>query len=867
MHRAPLADTASRPARVVLTGTFFADNWVEAHVRPLAAATRCEHTWVVSDRPFIPITKVTYVCAPSWLQKLIGRVPARSLLFMATAIRHRADIVGGFHLLFNGLLALMLARFIRARALWFCVGGWAEFVGGGVHGGNNLFNRISQADAVLERLFLDAIRQFDLILTMGTGARQYLLQRGVQAPIEVMSGGIDSRLFCNSEPDRPYDLITVSRIVPVKRLDVFLDVVRHVVERVPTLRAAVVGDGSELERLVRRSQRMGLDQHVSFVGRRTDVHRWLARARLFVLTSDSEGLALSLMEAMTAGLPAVVSDVGDLGDLVRNGVNGWRPPPGAVHDFAERIIALLTDDQLYRRAAHQARHSAMAYDLPAARAHWDTVFQRWGHAEVLRPSVHTHTNGWHLVRSRKRLWQKASTITRWPLPRPFALVPPAFWLGRRFRRNLDFVNRTQSWRPEQIEDYQLRLMRRIVTLAYQQSPFYRQRFRAYGFEPGDLRSLQAVTALPTIDANVVRSHLHEMCTEQSPRRNVDAISTGGTTGKPLRFFMNTDRSEIEYAYLVASWHRTGYILKTSLAVFRAKIVPEDSKGLRHTYDPVLRHHHYSVFHLNDRNMRRYLDHIRGIGPCFLHVYPSSVAALARFARRSNVQIPRNILGIIAESEIVYDDQRTMVEEVFGCRCFSCYGQTEKLVAAAECEYSTDYHVWPTYGYFELLDEDGNPVTTLGERGEIVGTGFINTAVPFIRYRTGDFATYVADQCEACGRQHTVLREIRGHRIQEVLIAGDGSQIPWAALNMHDDTFSHVRQFQFRQDTPGHAALRMVPAPGFTNHDREGILRNLQRKLDGRLTIAIELTGAIPLTRKSKTIYVDQRIIHTPHARP
>jgi phenylacetate-CoA ligase len=263
--------------------------------------------------------------------------------------------------------------------------------------------------------------------------------------------------------------------------------------------------------------------------------------------------------------------------------------------------------------------------------------------------------------------------------------------------------------------------------------------------------------------------------------------------------------------------------------------------------------------MSGENMARYLEHIATIGQCFLHVYPSSISALARFIVLSGTCAPKNIRGIIAESEIVYPEQRRMVEEVFGCRLFSCYGQSEKVVVAAGCEHSNDYHVWPTYGYFELLDEDGNPVNTPGQRGEIVGTGFINTVMPFIRYRTGDWATYVGDRCDACGREHIIIRDIRGHRIQEVLIAGDSSEIPWAALNMHDDTFIHVRQFQFMQKKPGYAVLHIVPADGFSEEDAGRIQRNLGRKLDGRLALTIELVDAIPLSPRGKAIYVEQRI--------
>jgi hypothetical protein len=92
-----------------------------------------------------------------------------------------------------------------------------------------------------------------------------------------------------------------------------------------------------------------------------------------------------------------------------------------------------------------------------------------------------------------------------------------------------------------------------------------------------------------------------------------------------------------------------------MAVLRGRVVPPDRDGLRHEYDPLLRHPYYSSFDLSDANIARYLEHIASSGSCFLHVYPSSVAALACFCRRAGLRPPANIRGIIAESEIVYPE--------------------------------------------------------------------------------------------------------------------------------------------------------------------------------------------------------------------
>lgn len=461
--------------------------------------------------------------------------------------------------------------------------------------------------------------------------------------------------------------------------------------------------------------------------------------------------------------------------------------------------------------------------------------------------------------SRKNIWENLPRPLKVLAGRALGILPVPLVLGKRFRHGLKFVEEAQWWPQEKSRAYQLEQVRRICTIAYEKSTFYRDLFSAAGFVPSAIRALQDMQRLPTIDRDTVNENLVGMLTVSPEAANVDYITTGGTGGVPLRFYIGAGRSFTEYSYLVSGWQRVGYRLGVPMVVTRGRVVVPDRNGLPHEYDPLFRHHYYSNFHMTEENMGRYLEHIRHIGPCFLHAYPSSVSNLARFMLRCKFGPLDNIRGILAESENVYPEQRRMVEEVFGCRYFSSYGHTEKLVAAAECERSTDYHVWPTYGYFELLAENGLPVTTPGERGEIVGTGFINQVVPFIRYRTGDFATYVGSKCDKCGREMLLITDIRGHNIQENLVAVDGSLITWSAVNMHDDTFDHVRQFQFYQDTPGAAVLRVVPSPTFQDKDIVAMQTNLGRKFNGRLHFAVKIVENIPLSKRGKAIFVDQHI--------
>ena len=106
---------------------------------------------------------------------------------------------------------------------------------------------------------------------------------------------------------------------------------------------------------------------------RRDVESFLKKSRLFALTSDSEGLSLSLMEAMLCGLPAVVSRVGDLGDLVEEGINGYLIAERTPEAFASRFVELLTDGESLAEFGDAARRSASRFELAAVSRLWDGI--------------------------------------------------------------------------------------------------------------------------------------------------------------------------------------------------------------------------------------------------------------------------------------------------------------------------------------------------------------------------------------------------------------------------------------------------------------------------------------------------------------
>jgi glycosyltransferase involved in cell wall biosynthesis len=116
-----------------------------------------------------------------------------------------------------------------------------------------------------------------------------------------------------------------------------------------------VGTGIRMEAARSLARALNLHSRVVFLGDRDDVASILAASHIFVLSTKWEGLPLSVIEAMRAGLPVVASNVGGMSELVKDGVTGIMVEPGDAESLAAALERLVLDPELRRRMGSQGR--------------------------------------------------------------------------------------------------------------------------------------------------------------------------------------------------------------------------------------------------------------------------------------------------------------------------------------------------------------------------------------------------------------------------------------------------------------------------------------------------------------------------------
>lgn len=187
----------------------------------------------------------------------------------------------------------------------------------------------------------------DLVMTNANAIREVLLTREKLDPrrIRVIENGVDLSRFTPppEPPSGPPRLICVARLDPIKAHKDLLTALKHLLPRWPDLSLDLVGAGPMKQPLEQQAHALGIVDRVRFLGGRTDVPQLLQAAHMFVLTSLSEGMPGSILEAMATALPVVATRVGGVPEIVDHERTGMLVPPGDPPALAVALGKLLSD--------------------------------------------------------------------------------------------------------------------------------------------------------------------------------------------------------------------------------------------------------------------------------------------------------------------------------------------------------------------------------------------------------------------------------------------------------------------------------------------------------------------------------------------
>jgi L-malate glycosyltransferase len=203
-------------------------------------------------------------------------------------------------------------------------------------------------------------RQVDCFVAASEAIRQMLVADGVPAERTVtVHEGIDVEHVVAAPPVNVHEAFwlphgspvvgNVAALVPHKGQRYLIDAAHLVVQQVPDARFVILGEGELREHLEKQVHEHHLEKHVLLPGFRTDVLGCVKGFDLFVMSSVTEGLGTSLLDAMACARPIVATRAGGIPEIVEDGVNGLLAPVRDHHALAEAIVRALKDPGLRQR--------------------------------------------------------------------------------------------------------------------------------------------------------------------------------------------------------------------------------------------------------------------------------------------------------------------------------------------------------------------------------------------------------------------------------------------------------------------------------------------------------------------------------------
>src|SRR5688572_6038661 len=256
-------------------------------------------------------------------------------------------------------------------------------------------------------------------------------------------------------------------------------------------------------------------------------------------------------------------------------------------------------------------------------------------------------------------------------------LPESFRRGKRYTDFKQIAAEGESWNQEQIADYQWKALWTVLLHAQKHCPYYKRRFAESGFDPAQIRDFSDLANCPTLTKQEVIVHRDEMVSDAFPASERLYITTGGSTGVPVGFYLQKGVSRAkEIAFLETIWKRGGYFDGARLALLRGHVTTAESNGAISSYDATRDWLLLSSSHLTRERIREYLEELEAFNPDLLYVYPSSALSFAELLQNAGLRWKIPLRGVLCGSERLTEPQRQILEGVFNCRAYSWYGHSE-----------------------------------------------------------------------------------------------------------------------------------------------------------------------------------------------
>lgn len=431
--------------------------------------------------------------------------------------------------------------------------------------------------------------------------------------------------------------------------------------------------------------------------------------------------------------------------------------------------------------------------------------------------------------------------------------------GHTLFKELNNLEVSQWKSPSEIKQLQWAKLKKILECSYSHVPYYRDILDNLCLTPDDINSPEDFRKLPILTKEEIEKHVSQMVSGEYNQNDLVKNSTGGSTGRTLHFYVDKKKSGVRGAVVFRGNRLAGLDIGEKHAYLwgSAFDISLQNKFVNKIYSemvgPIL---FLSSYNLSDENMFVYAKKIMTYKPKVIIGYSSPLYIFAKYIKESKIE-GIHPTSIISSAEVLYDYQRELIENVFGCKIFNRYGCREFGAIAQECSEHSGMHINAEHVYVECLKENGEPAT-LGEKGELIITDLDNYGMPFIRYKIGDLGVLSDKKCN-CGRGLPLLEKMEG-RTFDIIVGTNGRYLGgtfWTLLLR--TAVEGIKQFQVVQESKNEINIKIIVDEVFRQDSIDVLIAKLYEHCGEDMQVSFEIVDEIPLTKSGKFRFVISKV--------
>jgi len=336
--------------------------------------------------------------------------------------------------------------------------------------------------------------------------------------------------------------------------------------------------------------------------------------------------------------------------------------------------------------------------------------------------------------------------------------------------NLYWNKKIETISRNELEKHQFKLLKNLVKYCYDNSKFYRNKFKTAGIRPDDIKTLNDAQKIPFTSKFDLRDNYPFGIVAVPLVDIVELHASSGTTGNPVVGAYTRNDMDVWTELMARSLYATG--VRKDDIMHNAYGYGLFTGGLGFHYGA--QKIGTTVLPISGGMTERQIKLMKDLGSTVLCCTPSYAIYLAEVMAQGGINPKKDLkirIGLFG-AEPWSEKIRERIEEKLQIEAFDIYGLTELCGpgVSVECSEHNGLHIWEDHFLIETVDPKTGEVLPAGEEGELVFTTLTKNGLPILRFRTRDISVIENEQC-ACGRTHSRMLRVTGRSDDMLIIRG------------------------------------------------------------------------------------------------